>query len=111
MQVQKARLWMQRRHLLHAVLWDLLCRRVLLILNTKATTERKVMNDQFDKLTKGLAQSVTRRGALKKFGLGFAGIALAALGLANPAAGATLSGRALEDVTGNGISADAAGAQ
>ena len=43
------------------------------------------MNDKFDELTKGLAQSVTRRGALKKFGVGFAGIALASLGLANSA--------------------------
>ena len=39
------------------------------------------MNDQFDELAKGLAQSVTRRGALKKFGVGLAGIALASLGL------------------------------
>jgi len=43
------------------------------------------MNDQFDELAKGLAQSVTRRGALKKFGAGLAGIALAALGLASKA--------------------------
>ena len=43
------------------------------------------MNNQFDELAKGLAQSVTRRGALKKFGLGFAGIVLASLGLANKA--------------------------
>ena len=43
------------------------------------------MNYQFDELTKGLAQSVTRRGALKKFGLGLAGVALASLGLANTA--------------------------
>ena len=43
------------------------------------------MNDQFDELAKRLAQSVTRRGALKKFGLGLAGVALAALGLANKA--------------------------
>ena len=41
------------------------------------------MTDQFDELAKGLAQSVTRRGALKKFGLGLASIALASLGLAN----------------------------
>jgi len=27
------------------------------------------MNDKFDELAKGLVQSVTRRGALKKFGL------------------------------------------
>ncbi len=39
------------------------------------------MNDKFDELAKGLAQSVTRRGALKRFGLGLAGIALTALGV------------------------------
>ncbi|HYV33002.1 MAG TPA: hypothetical protein VEO53_18080, partial [Candidatus Binatia bacterium] len=43
------------------------------------------MNDKFDKLAKGLAQSVTRRGALKKFGFGLAGLAVASLGLANKA--------------------------
>jgi hypothetical protein len=43
------------------------------------------MNDQFDELARSMAQSVTRRGALKKFGVGLAGIALAALGLANKA--------------------------
>ena len=31
------------------------------------------MNDKFDELAKGLAQSVTRRRALKRFGVGFAG--------------------------------------
>ena len=41
------------------------------------------MNHKFDELTKNMAQSVTRRGALKKFGFGIAGIALASLGLAN----------------------------
>ena len=45
----------------------------------------KVMNDKFDELAKGMAQSVTRRGALKKFGVGLAGIALATLGLAHKA--------------------------
>ena len=35
------------------------------------------MNDRFDEPTKEMAQSVTRRGALKKLGVGFAGIALA----------------------------------
>jgi hypothetical protein len=43
------------------------------------------MNDKFDELTKSLARSVTRRGALKKFGVGLAGLALASLGLANKA--------------------------
>jgi len=45
------------------------------------------MNDKFDELAKGLAHSATRRGALKKLGLGLAGIALASLGLANKAQG------------------------
>jgi hypothetical protein len=45
----------------------------------------KAMNDKFDELAKGLAQSVTRRSALKKFGVGLAGVALASLGLANHA--------------------------
>ena len=43
------------------------------------------MNNKFDELTKSLAQSVTRRAALKKLGLGLAGMALACLGLANKA--------------------------
>ena len=43
------------------------------------------MNNQFDELTKSVAQSVTRRAALKKFGAGLAGMALACLGLANRA--------------------------
>jgi uncharacterized membrane protein len=41
------------------------------------------MNNRFDELTKGLAQSDTRRGTLMKFGLGFAGTALLCLGLAH----------------------------
>jgi hypothetical protein len=45
------------------------------------------MNDKFDELVKGLAQSVTRRQALKKFGVGLAGLALACFGLADRAAG------------------------
>ena len=43
------------------------------------------MNHQFDELTKSMAQSVTRRAALKKFGVGLAGMALACFGLANKA--------------------------
>jgi hypothetical protein len=43
------------------------------------------MNNKFDELTKSLAQSVTRRAALKKFGAGLAGIALACFGLASRA--------------------------
>ena len=47
--------------------------------------ERKVMNNKFDELAKGLAQSVTRRKALRRFGAGLAGIVLVSLGLANKA--------------------------
>jgi hypothetical protein len=40
------------------------------------------MNNQFDNFTKSLAQSVTRRGALKQFGVGLAGMVIACIGLA-----------------------------
>ena len=43
------------------------------------------MNHKFDELTKQMAQSVTRRAALKQFGVGLASMALAAFGLANKA--------------------------
>jgi len=43
------------------------------------------MNNKFDELAKGLAQSVTRRQALKRFGVGLAGMALACFGLADHA--------------------------
>ena len=43
------------------------------------------MDNRFDELTKNMAQSVTRRAALKKFGIGLAGMALACLGLASKA--------------------------
>ena len=43
------------------------------------------MNNKFDELTKSMAQSVTRRQALKKFSVGLAGMALACFGLANRA--------------------------
>jgi hypothetical protein len=39
------------------------------------------MNNKFDELARGVAQSVTRRQALKKFGLGLAGFALAIFGV------------------------------
>jgi hypothetical protein len=53
------------------------------------------MNTRFDELTKGLAQSVTRRAALKQFGVGLAGMALACFGLANKANAARLRGYCL----------------
>ena len=43
------------------------------------------MSNKFDELTKSLAQPVSRRQALKKFGIGLAGMALACFGLANKA--------------------------
>jgi hypothetical protein len=43
------------------------------------------MNEKFDELAKEMAQSVTRRGALKKFGTGLVGAILVSLGLANSA--------------------------
>jgi hypothetical protein len=43
------------------------------------------MNNKFDELTKQMAQSVKRRAALKKFGVGLAGMALACFGLADKA--------------------------
>ena len=43
------------------------------------------MNTRFDELTRSLAQSVTRRAALKQFGVGLAGMALACFGLAGKA--------------------------
>ena len=43
------------------------------------------MNNKLNELAKGLAQSVTPRQALKRFGVGLAGMALACLRLANKA--------------------------
>jgi hypothetical protein len=44
------------------------------------------MNHKFDELAKGLAQSVTRRQALKRFGVGLVGMALAFTGVARAGA-------------------------
>jgi len=49
------------------------------------------MNNQFDELTKSLAQSVTGRVALKKIGVGLAGMALACFGLTNKAQSSTFT--------------------
>src|SRR5260221_12636895 len=46
-------------------------------------TKGKSMNNKFDELTKSLAKSVTRRAALKKFGLDFAGLALTCFAVAS----------------------------
>jgi hypothetical protein len=45
------------------------------------------MNNKFDELAKGLAQSTTRRQALKKFGVAAAGALLACFGLVDRAEG------------------------
>jgi hypothetical protein len=58
------------------------------------------MKNQFDELAKGLAQSVTRRAALKKFGVGLAGMALAMLGMATKAQAG--NGQAGDPCTSNG---------
>jgi len=44
-------------------------------ITNETKSERKFMNDKFDELAKDLAQSVTRREAMKKFGIGLAGLA------------------------------------
>jgi len=59
------------------------------------------MNNKFDELAKGLAQSVTRRQALKKFGVGLAGMALACLGLPGRARAATGSCQSTLDCGGH----------
>ena len=43
------------------------------------------MSNKFDELTKSMAQSVTRRAAFKKFGVGIASMALACFGMVNKA--------------------------
>ena len=66
------------------------------------------MNNKFDELAKSLTQSVIRRAALKKFGGGLATLALMAIantGHAQPAS-AVITGRAVEDLTGNGVTMD-----
>src|SRR6266851_5491863 len=51
-------------------------------MNKQTQNKGKFMNHKFDELAKGLAQSVTRRQALKRFGVSLAGMALACFGLA-----------------------------
>jgi hypothetical protein len=53
--------------------------------NKKQKKEGKIMNSKFDELTKSVARSATRRAALKKFGVGLTGMALACFGLSNKA--------------------------
>jgi hypothetical protein len=54
--------------------------------NTTQQTQRKCMtNYQFDDLAKGLAQSVTRRQALRIFACSLAGMALTLIGMTSDA--------------------------
>jgi hypothetical protein len=53
--------------------------------NKQSKTKRETMTNKFDDLTKSMAQSVTRRAALRKFSVGLAGMALACFGLARKA--------------------------
>jgi len=62
------------------------------------------MNDKFDELAKNIAQSLTRRAALKKFGVGLAGLALATL-LAGQVFAADLYVSASVSANGDGSSA------
>jgi hypothetical protein len=66
--------------------------------------ETKAMNDAFEELANGLAQSVTWRGVLKKFSLGLASIALASL-FARQAHAADLYADANVNVNGDGSAA------
>ncbi len=43
------------------------------------------MSNKFDELTKSMAQTVSRRQALRRFGFGIGAMALACFGLANKA--------------------------
>jgi hypothetical protein len=49
----------------------------------KPIKQIKTMNNHFDELNQSLAQPLTRRSALKKFGVGLTGLALARFGLKN----------------------------
>jgi hypothetical protein len=51
--------------------------------NNRRTKRKGIMNDKFDELARRLAQSVTRRQAFKRFGVGLAGMVLACFGVAN----------------------------
>ena len=56
------------------------------------------MNDKFDELAKAMAQPVARRAALKRFGIGLAAFALAALGFTNRASAASSKGHGDGDI-------------
>jgi len=54
------------------------------------------VNNKFDQMAKNMAQTVTRRAALKKFGMGLAGMAMACLRLGEQSAGRPQPGLSVE---------------
>ena len=58
------------------------------------------MNNKFDELTKSVAQSVTRRAALKKFGIGVVAAMAASLGTRSALAAGKSHGYAAVDYFG-----------
>jgi hypothetical protein len=60
------------------------------------------MNNKFDELAKGLAQSVTRRQALRKFGLGMVGVFAAWVGLRGASARPASKGKCVAQPDLNG---------
>ena len=62
------------------------------------------MNNKFDELTKSLAQSVTRRQALRKFGLAMVGVFAAWVNLRGASAGPATKGKcvAFTNLDGSG---------
>src|SRR5437660_122124 len=72
--------------------------------HTRNDVKGKDMNSKFDELTKDLGQSVTRRGALKKFSVGVAGMALASfLALSSSAADAKTQTSTVFDAAGDAL--------
>src|SRR6266487_1052375 len=59
------------------------------------------MNNKFDELTKDMAQSVTRRAALKKFGVGLAGALAISRAVADADDGPSTNSAAIRVTTGN----------
>src|SRR5436309_8462349 len=65
----------------HQASRETLALRILSSTPHEKPTQRKKMKHNFDELTKSLAQSISRRTALKQFGVGLAGMAVAGFGL------------------------------
>src|SRR5438128_1911586 len=69
--------------------------------NKQPKTKGKSMNNQFGELTKCMAQSVTRRAALKKFGVGLAGALAISRSPADADDGPSANAAAIRVTTGN----------